>query len=376
MINSVFLILKEKTLSKAFKEKLVSMDFFRIIITAIEVKVNSELLCQFVLKFIDDNTLTMLQIIWDSNFPKQLLEKPNKSLAEIEFIKDTMSYYGPNSVDFIKSVYETIEISENRINQHLLEIPYYFKLDKSQLVIGIMQRIIERNARNQGDAILDMLKTVVLILGEILCVPKVLQYHHVLGLCTSKSTKLFISDLGRNPLLVKCKQCTHSYCVMCSARDHRDHDIQYVLYQNPLFRCYTLEPIEPTSEIMMFHLPKYPQKIITFVDSFNFQYKQSPYRFVGHKNLTITTIDPLNINPGENIQTVLYFELKIFMAGIQENISIGIDGCNVFYHSTDGRITVNDKIVSKGSRFGSYDTVGIGIININKAYVTYNGLVN
>ena len=63
LINSVFLIIKERTLSKNFKEKLVSKDFFRIIIIAIDLKANSDLLCQFIIKFFDDNTLTILQII-------------------------------------------------------------------------------------------------------------------------------------------------------------------------------------------------------------------------------------------------------------------------------------------------------------------------
>ena len=286
-----------------------------------------------------------------------------------------MSFYGPNSVDLIKRVYETIEITENRVNQHLFEIPYYFKLEKSQLVIQVMQRIIERNVRNQGDAMLDMLKTIVLVLGEILCLPKLLQYHHVLGLCTSKSNRLFLSELGKNPLLVKCKQCNHSYCAMCTANDHISHDIQYVLYQNPLFRCYSQSPVDPETDLSIFHLPRYPVRI-TFVDSNGDTYKQSQSRFIGYSQLSVTTLESLNTATTEQKATLLYFEIKVNQAGIQENITIGIDGIGITYQSTDGGIYNKNVLIGKGPRFGSYDTVGIGVTNTSKIYVTYNGLLN
>lgn len=373
LLNSVFMVLKDKLTSRSFKERLVSMNFFTLIVTAIDLKANTELLCDFIQKFHDDNTLTILQIVWSSGFVENIMNKPSKTLIEVDFIKSTMSYYGNNSVEFIKKVYENIEISESRVAQHLLEIPYYFKLEHSQLAIQLMEKIIERNARNQGDTMLDVLKTIVLILAEILCVPKLFQYHHIFGQCTSKSNKLFLSDLGHNPLLIKCKKCTHSYCVMCKARNHENHDYQYVLYQNPLFRCYTEKPIEETIDLSMFQQGKYPAKF-TFIDSFGHQKSKS--RFIDSPKLRITTIESCKAVATEGVYTILYYEVNVYKAGLQENIEIGIDGSGVRYRSLDGTIRLNGKVITKGPRYGSYDTIGIGVTNRCEVYITYNGLVN
>ena len=375
LINSVFLILKEKTMSRGFKERLVSMNFISVIVTAIDLKANNELLCQCISKFSDDNTLTLLQIVWNTGFPMYLLKKPNRTNIETEFIKDTMSYYGPNSVEFIEKVYDTIEISENRINQHLLETPFYFKNEKSHIVVSLMQRIIEKNARNQSDSTIDLLKTVVLILAELLCVPKLLQFHHVINQCTSSSTRLFLSEVGRNPLLAKCKQCGTSYCVMCIAANHQGHEIQYINYQSALTRCQSVSSSTFSNEISIFRFPKLPAKIIV-VDGFGKIWKQSPSQITFPAGIRLTTTEALNTAPVDQLQTLLYFEVKVNQAGLQENIIIGIDGCEVYYHSTDGSVYVKESPVGKAKKFGSYDTVGIGITSNSKAYVTYNGLVN
>jgi hypothetical protein len=377
LITSVFLILKDKVASRTVKEKLVSMRLFSILVTAINVKANSDILCDFISKFFDDTTLTILEIAWTNGFVNGLLEKPVKSPSEMTFIKYTMSYYGPNSVELIKRVYETIEINESLVNKHLHEIPYYFKLEKSHLVVQMMHKILERNARSQGDTVLDMLKVIVLILAEVLCVPKMLQYHHITCQCTSLSKKKFLTDQGRNPLLIKCKACAHSYCAMCKAQNHEGHDYQYVLYQNPLHRCNSVNPVEPTTEYFLdlFQPPKY-QSRISFCDSLNNTTRSSNTIFYSSGYLRISTIEPLVCKDPTDRCTLVYFEVKVHRAGIQENIEIGVEGSGIVYKSADGGIYFHGTLVGKGPRFGSYDTVGIGVTTIGKAYITYNGLLN
>lgn len=374
LLNSVFLIIIQKAASKNFKQKLVSMNIFSILSISIILEVNTELLCEFLNWFFNDDTLTVLQIVWDSGFVGKLIDKPNKSPTELGFIKSTMCYYGPNSIDLIKKVYETMELSEALLSKNLLEIPYYFKLDKSQLVVQIMQKIVERNGRNQADSVLDVLKSTVLTLAEILCFPKLLQYHHILGECPSKSNKLFLSDLGRIPLLVRCKNCSKSFCVMCKDKYHAGHDIQYVLYQSPLSRCNTEASKETDIDIDVFKLPLYPQKIY-LIDSFDQIYKSNTC-FYTTKAVSITTCDPLKIPANDQQQTLVYFEVKINKAGLLENIVLGISGTGVTYRSTDGKICLKDVPVAEGPRFGSYDHVGMGVTSTSKVYVTYNGLLN
>lgn len=374
LINAFLMILKEKIRSRTFKEKMISMNFLLIIKLSITLKARQELLFEFIQTFYDDNTLTVLQIAWDEDLMIKLLEKPFKSNTEIAFLYDTMPYFGSHSVDFIKRVYESTEITEKKVIQYIHEIPYYFKQEKSEVIIQIIQKILDRNARIQGDSTLDMLKTIIGILADILCIPKMFQYHHVTGQCTNKSDKLFLSKLGRNRLLIKCKTCQACFCAICKALKHEDHDYQYVLYQNPLALCNTAKPEELFSDLTAFQLPKGPSKIV-FIDSNGIVYKNINSHFIGPAGTRITTQDAVVVG-SEQVGTVLYFEVKVNCAGLQENIEVGIDGTGIVYRSTDGGVYRAGALVGKGPRFGSYDVVGIGVTWNLKVYITYHGLVS
>lgn len=373
LINSVLLILKEKIISRTFKEKLISMNFLLIFKLALNLRARQELIFDFIQNFFEDNTLTILQIIKDEEFLKGILDKPIKTSEELKFLMDTMSYYGPYSVELIKTVYETTDIPEKRIIQHLHEIPYMFKQDKSQLVISIIQKILERNARIQGDSTLDMLKTIVHILAEILVIPKLFQYHHVVGLCTNQSDKQFLTQLSRSRLLIKCRTCGHVFCAICKQRHPADHDIQYVLYQNPLSLCSTKKSEELHVDISWFQLPKYSK--ITFIDTNEITYKNLNVRFIGPASSRITTLEPIASQSLDQSSTIVYFEVKVNSAGLQENIEVGVDGTGIVYKSTDGGVYKHGSLVAKAPRFGSYDVVGIGVTGNGKVYITYHGLV-
>ena len=73
---------------------------------------------------------------------------------------------------------------------------------------------------------------------------------------------------------------------------------------------------------------------------------------------------------------VAYYEVKVNKAGKYENIIIGLLGAEVYYYGVNGNISINNKIVCKAPRFGSYDTVGIGLLRNSKIFFTYNGLLS
>ena len=81
-----------------------------------------------------------------------------------------------------------------------------------------------------------------------------------------------------------------------------------------------------------------------------------------------------SINIGSFPDAEAYFEVNIISAGDSENISLGITGTGVAYYGNTGNITRNGHLVSSGPRFGSFDTIGVGLYN-KKVFFTYNGLL-
>jgi hypothetical protein len=73
--------------------------------------------------------------------------------------------------------------------------------------------------------------------------------------------------------------------------------------------------------------------------------------------------------------TLVYFEVRVNSAGLQENIEIGVDGTGILYKSSDGGIYRHGTLVNKAPRFGSYDVVGMGVTGNKKVFVTFHGLV-
>lgn len=60
-------------------------------------------------------------------------------------------------------------------------------------------------------------------------------------------------------------------------------------------------------------------------------------------------------------------------AGKVERVSISLLGTDVEYHSKTGEVFLDNTVVSKGPRFGSYDTVGLGFHPPGTVFWTWNG---
>lgn len=374
LIDSVFLIMQYKPATHGFQEQLVDIGFLGIIPIALELEVTPNILYEFAKKFIDDNTLTLLQILWDSGLANKALRGDK---TDTSFIKATISYYGPNSIDIMKEALKSEQLNEFRVLQAMLEVPFYFKLEKHDILIELLTKIVVKGIKNQNDYLVDILKNTVLILAEILSLPKVLQYHHISGQCTSHSNQQFISYVGKNPLLIYCIDCNISLCTVCYHMSHYNHNRRFLLYLNPHFRCNCEEKHDdiPTN-IEMFKLPKYNERFLIMLSDGNVVNEKHYNHFRSHGDMTISTQEPLVSNwNSETARTLAYFEIKILKAGKYENISIELLGTGVSYKGSNGKIIQNGLEVSLGPRYGSWDTVGIGMTHNYKVFVTYNGLL-
>lgn len=123
LLNSLFLILKHKNMTEKFKVSIVSNGFLWFVSKAITLNIKNDLICMVVSKFLENSTLTLLQVMWDLKFLENIVEKTVKSTVEIDFLKSTMSYYYTHSLDFVISLQDVLEINTIRVLQHLYEIP-------------------------------------------------------------------------------------------------------------------------------------------------------------------------------------------------------------------------------------------------------------
>ncbi|CAG9321921.1 unnamed protein product [Blepharisma stoltei] len=374
LIDSVFLIMQYKPATHGFQEQLVDIGFLGIIPIAIKRNITPNILYDFAIRFIDDNTLTLLQILWDADVPKRAL---GGDKIDAGFLKSTIAYYGPNSLDIMKEAMKSEFLNEYRVLQAMLEVPFYFKLERHRDVLELLEKIIAKG-KNQSEFIVDILKNTVLILAEILSLPKVLQYHHASGQCTSHSTQQFMCYVGKNPLLIYCIDCNISLCTVCYCAAHAGHNKRFLLYLNPHFRCNCEEEHKVIlCDISEFRLPEKNTK--RYMISRNGEISLEDHKGIyksGREKVKITTEKPLVTNWDKNrVGTVIYYEVKILRAGKYEDITIGIDGTGISYKGMNGKIFKGDEEVSLGPRFGSWDIVGIGMTNYKKVYVTYNGLV-
>ena len=139
--------------------------------------------------------------------------------------------------------------------------------------------LIKKGPRFHEDQSVEILKSLILILAEVACLPQFLQTQHMKGLCTSLSPHQFLACFGKNPLLVKCTTCRSCYCIVCYEKFHMNHETQFLLHQSPMFRCNS-ENDSTTLYSLDFKLPKYNSQI-GFCDNFEKLYKhQSDSRII------------------------------------------------------------------------------------------------
>ncbi|OMJ94928.1 hypothetical protein SteCoe_1788 [Stentor coeruleus] len=371
LLNSILILLKDKTMSDKFKTTLISVGFLSLIPDFISNNVKSDLLCKLSINFAEDNTLTLQQILWDSNFIKNIMSKAFRSGMENEFIKVTMSYYGSHSLKFIYKIFDQLEISRFRIFQHIYEIPIIYKLNSVNTLFSILNKLLKKGPKTPPEDVVHTLKTLILIISEITCLQPFLELQHMKGECTSKSSQGFLTYFGKNPLLIRCSNCNSSYCVVCYEKYHKNHETKFLYLQGSMFRCNEIRDSESLYKLN-FLLPKYQDDIQFFNIYKNIHEKINPSKIIIDCDKTLLSTSGIQI--GLTKEAEAYFEVKIIKAGYFEDIAIGLAGTGVIYYSISGNIYRNGHVISHGPRLGSFDILGVGLFQ-NQVFFTYNGLL-
>ena len=373
LLEPFYKILRKKPKDYIFKEKLCELGILGLASTTISLDPYNRGFYEFVQDFMCENTLTLMQVLYDSGVTKRSLEMAKKRKQDKNFIRDTMSYYGPHSPEVIEQVYSLDIFPVIRIMQALIDIPYYHRAQKIESVLQIILMIIKKKGTKED---YDVIKCTLDLVTEILCLPYLIENNHLEGRCCSHSAEENFL-LSKNPLLYSCLNCNVPVCTYCFKALHSGHTCYNLLYMTPHFRCNCTEIHEfITNSPGDFGLINLETRF-TFIPSIGHSVSEmSVNRFVSDIDMIITTIEPLAIGcDGEGLGIVAYYEVSVNKAGKYENIVVGLHGPEIYYHGMNGSITRGSNLIGKGPRFGSFDTIGIGIMKSSKVFITYNGLL-
>lgn len=373
LLEPFYKILRKKPKDHVFKEKLGELGILGLVYTTISLDPHNRGFYEFVQDFMCENTLTLMQVLFDSGVTGRSIEMAKKKHQDKNFVRDTMSYYGPHSSKVIEQVYNLDIFPVVRIIQALIDIPYYHRSENIENVLEIILLIFKKKGNKED---MEVIKYTLELITEVLCLPSKLETNHLLGKCCSH----FSEDsffLSKNPLLFSCLDCNMPICTYCYKYMHSSHSCYNLLYMTPHFRCNCTDVHEfivnnPASFAMPRLIPR-----CTFIPSNGSSVPEGlPNKFFSSIDLIVTTIERLAYGWDVNGQGVVaYYEVKVNKAGKYENIVVGLLGAEVYYHGMNGIIARGNVVVGKAPRFGSYDTVGMGLLRNSKVFVTYNGLL-
>jgi hypothetical protein len=161
-----FKLLAQKPKDSVFKQKLVEMGIINLVLAIVELDLHTVGFFEFIKDFTNENTLTIMQILYDTGYTKKVLEMASRSAADRVFLLDTISYYGPHSVELIENAY-TLEIFPVvRLIQALTEIPFYFKISQLDRIFLLLLKIFK--CKKYKDEILDIIKWTIDLLTDLL----------------------------------------------------------------------------------------------------------------------------------------------------------------------------------------------------------------
>ena len=369
LLEPFYKFLRYKPKDHEYKGKLGELGILGLVSITLELDPHNRGFLNFVQDFAYENTLTLLQILYDKGVVTRSIKVAKNSPHDKNFLSHTISFYGPHSIKIIEQVFLSELFSNISIIEAIIEIPYQFKLEKITALMKLLLTVIKKSNYKED---LDIIKSSLKLINELICLPFLLQQNHLKGSCSSHTDEDFI--LSKNKFLINCIDCNVPICSSCHKSLHKDHTYYYMLHITPHFRCncvemHSMTPNRPSDYI----LPKYKKSFI-FTGSNGQQFPEtSSNSFFTERDLIISTSE--SFDPIEKDSMIGYFEIKVHKAGSFENIVIGLLGSEIYYHSMNGSITFKNSLIGRGPRFGSYDTVGIGVLRSYHAFITYNGLL-
>lgn len=329
----------------------------------------------------------ILLICTDSTLTGIMAAKRFRTLRELlypQYIKESaellplLSLCGKGGIKNMKMHidYKVIQNENSQITA-LSAIPIHFKRQRSDIMIEILQSIMNNliDSQNFSKDFNSCLQNSLEIIYELLFKSKHDQEINRSGECC----KLFTDDYPYNitPLICMCSQCQIHFCIACCryhSTQYKDHTLKYLLY--PYNLKTTCECRSPHRAIFN---PSALCEIKEYLDLNLFSSDGADNFMVYDTNdkpekIEITSLNEITIyNDDINTNTIFYYEIEIKSAGWTENIVVGILGTDIEYHGNSGYIYKNGEHVQSGPRFGSKDTIGIGLTSSCVVYFTYNG---
>jgi hypothetical protein len=369
LLEPFYKFLRYKPKDHEYKGKLGELGILGLVNTTLELDPHNRGFLNFVQDFAYENTLTLLQILYDKGVVSRSIKVAKNSTHDRDFLSHSMSFYGPHAVKVIEQVFNSELFSNLSIIEALIEIPYQYKLEKISSLMKLLLTVIKKsNCKDE----FEIIKSALNLITEIICLPVLLQQNHVKGGCSSHSDEDFL--LSKNKFLINCTDCNVPVCSSCHQSLHKSHNCYYMLHITPHFRCncvdiHNMSNIKPAD----FVLPKYGKGLVfTGTNGQNYPETESNYFSTEH-DLIITSAKSLESIDRDSM--ICYFEVRVNRAGSYENIVVGLLGPEIYYHGMNGSVTLKKAVIGKAPRFGSYDNVGVGLLKDFHVFITFNGLL-
>jgi hypothetical protein len=379
-------------INPALKQELKTIGFLKVFCEACQKLEQKHSLYELAEAFYKESTLTVLQLANKHmlfNTARDEAKYNNDAFAE-RFVKNTISYYGNVLLKLVKLSLKSSGPEATIINS-IVDIPVYFKQKECAGFFALL-RDVERLLRKDRppEVKLNIIKNLVNTIIELLFYWPWLRYSHAYGICTSHAASEHLT-FCRNPLLFTCEECKLTLCSPCASKHHHPFSsLEFCGYNSPAVQCTcATTPVMSGCDCFSIFDVRTSISFLSKIDHdrhYNLLSNGRCLTLVENKDYFSVLIDhndglrelvggePLFSEEDKTDQelTLAYFEVEVKSGGIKDAVSIGFTGFQ--YRGDTGEIMINDKVQSKGPKFGSYDCVGIGVTH-TRVYLTYNGLL-
>ena len=313
-----------------------------------------------------ENTLTPNLILKRSQVFNNLLMEYT---SECRGILPLLAFCGESSLATIQSFFQKgVFQTPYEALKLLHKVPIYFRRrfpDQAlEFTIDLVNNIIRNYPSFSSKAVKEGLEMTyeIVYAGE----------HYCNSSNFSQCVK-FNLEYNYSPVQAYCKTCKSYRCLSCSIHEKAEgHLIEYKLHPGTLKQCQCREEHEVTREELT--IPKFENiKLITSLPIVNGE------KFVFDTNqegrhVRISSLDEVTIiHDSASVSIRFYYEVEIKNAGFEDSIVLGLQGTGICYNGQEGEIWSQKEKVESVPRFGSKDTVGMGITSNHIVFFTYNG---
>ena len=324
-------------------------------------KVDHELLGQICSGF----TMTGANIISLSYSCINILMKSAYAMKAIPFMSKEILNFLSQKNSYLNGI---------QILQVLQATPIWLRRRNPEKIITILINALTKYLSQYTS---DILIKAFIILREILYEGMNAQANNKSGICY-KNEKRYNSSV----VMMYCEKCKQYMCLVCGSshlettktiKKHGKSEIE----SHPMKYIKSSEQCEANSNNTGFAniLNNAPETQMVFFDSQGNKNDQNEFSSEScTEEINITSFKEINdVYDDSNRTNLFYFEVEIIDAGVSENISIGIDGTGVFYLGNTGKIIDAQGVNVNAPRFGTGDTIGIGLTSDHYLYFTFNG---